>query len=45
MVMPVGPADAGQMLTKIVRTESGIARTRLIGVRFVPLLPGEAREM
>jgi protein-L-isoaspartate(D-aspartate) O-methyltransferase len=45
MVMPIGPADAGQMLTKIVRTGSGIARTGLLGVRFVPLLPGEAREM
>jgi hypothetical protein len=28
-----------------VRTVNGIARTNLIAVRFVPLLPGEAREL
>jgi protein-L-isoaspartate(D-aspartate) O-methyltransferase len=44
MVMPLGP-DAYQTLVKITRTERGIARTNLIAVRFVPLLPGEAREM
>src|SRR5262249_46178730 len=45
MVLPLGPADAHQMLVKIVHTERGIARTNLIAVRFVPLLPGESREM
>jgi protein-L-isoaspartate(D-aspartate) O-methyltransferase len=45
MVLPLGPADAHQTLVKIVRTERGIARTSLIAVRFVPLLPGEARDM
>jgi protein-L-isoaspartate(D-aspartate) O-methyltransferase len=45
MVLPLGPADAHQTLVKIVRTEHGIARTSLIAVRFVPLLPGKAREM
>ena len=45
MVLPLGPADAHQTLVKIVRTEHGVARTNLIAVRFVPLLPGEAREM
>lgn len=44
MVLPCGPADAHQTLVKIVRTESGIERTDLIAVRFVPLLAGEARE-
>ena len=44
MVLPLGP-DAHQTLVKIVRTERGIARTNLIAVRFVPLLPGEAREL
>jgi protein-L-isoaspartate(D-aspartate) O-methyltransferase len=44
MVLPVGPADTHQTLVKIVRTERGIARTSLIAVRFVPLLPGEAKE-
>ncbi len=45
MVLPLGPADAHQTLVKIVHTEHGVARTNLIAVRFVPLLPGEAREM
>jgi protein-L-isoaspartate(D-aspartate) O-methyltransferase len=44
MVLPLGP-DAHQILVKIVRAEHGVARTNLIAVRFVPLLPGEAREM
>jgi protein-L-isoaspartate(D-aspartate) O-methyltransferase len=45
MVLPLGPADAHQNLVKIVRTAPGVARTKLIAVRFVPLLPGEAREL
>ena len=45
MVLPVGPAGGHQTLVKIVRTEDGIARTDLIAVCFVPLLPGEAREL
>jgi protein-L-isoaspartate(D-aspartate) O-methyltransferase len=45
MVLPVGPRDGHQTLVKIVRTEHGVERTDLIPVRFVPLLPGEAREM
>jgi protein-L-isoaspartate(D-aspartate) O-methyltransferase len=45
MVLPLGPADAHQRVVKIVHMEHGVARTNLIAVRFVPLLPGEAREM
>jgi protein-L-isoaspartate(D-aspartate) O-methyltransferase len=46
MVLPVGAADARQTLVKIVRTKGGdVARTDLIVVCFVPLLPGEAREL
>jgi protein-L-isoaspartate(D-aspartate) O-methyltransferase len=45
MVLPVGPADGHQTLVRIVRTQQGVERTSLIPVRFVPLLPGEAREM
>jgi protein-L-isoaspartate(D-aspartate) O-methyltransferase len=45
MVLPLGPQDEHQTLVKIVRTEDGIARTELIGVRFVPLLPGQAQEL
>jgi protein-L-isoaspartate(D-aspartate) O-methyltransferase len=45
MIVPVGPSDGHQTLVKIVRTGSGFEQTSLIGVRFVPLLPGEAREL
>ena len=45
MVLPLGPQDEHQTLVKLVRTEDGIERTNLIGVRFVPLLPGQAREL
>jgi protein-L-isoaspartate(D-aspartate) O-methyltransferase len=45
MVLPLGPQDDYQSLMKLVRTEHGIERTDLIGVRFVPLLPGQAREL
>jgi protein-L-isoaspartate(D-aspartate) O-methyltransferase len=45
MVLPLGPQDDYQSLVKLVRTEHGIERTDLIGVRFVPLLPGQAKEL
>jgi protein-L-isoaspartate(D-aspartate) O-methyltransferase len=45
MVLPVGSAQAPQMVVKIVRTERGAEHTSLITVRFVPLLPGQAREL
>jgi protein-L-isoaspartate(D-aspartate) O-methyltransferase len=45
MVLPVGAASAHQTLVKIVHTKNGITRADLIAVCFVPLLPGEAREM
>jgi protein-L-isoaspartate(D-aspartate) O-methyltransferase len=45
MVLPLGPHDEHQTLVKIVRTEHGFERTELIGVRFVPLLPGQAQEL
>lgn len=45
MVLPLGPTDDHQSLVKLVRTEAGVERTELIGVRFVPLLPGQAREL
>ena len=45
MVLPVGPSEGHQTLVRIARTERGVERTDLIAVRFVPLLPGEAREM
>jgi len=45
MVLPVGPAEGHQTLRRIVRTETGSEPSSLLAVRFVPLLPGEAREL
>jgi protein-L-isoaspartate(D-aspartate) O-methyltransferase len=45
MVLPLGQHDGAQRLVKLVRTRDGIARTDLIAVRFVPALPGQAREL
>ena len=45
MVLPLGPHHGSQSLVRLTRTEQGVAREDLIGVRFVPLLPGQAREL
>jgi protein-L-isoaspartate(D-aspartate) O-methyltransferase len=45
MVLPLGPHDDGQVIVRLTKTEQGLARETLIGVRFVPLLPGKAREL
>jgi protein-L-isoaspartate(D-aspartate) O-methyltransferase len=45
MVIPLGPQHGAQKLVRLTRTVDGIARTDLIAVRFVPLLPGQAREL
>jgi protein-L-isoaspartate(D-aspartate) O-methyltransferase len=45
MILPLGPHGAHQSLVRLTRTAGGIARTDLIEVRFVPLLPGQAREL
>ena len=45
MVLPLGPHDDGQVIVRLTKTEQGLARENLIGVRFVPLLPGKAREL
>jgi protein-L-isoaspartate(D-aspartate) O-methyltransferase len=45
MVLPLGPQHDHQSLVRLVRTEAGVTSTELIGVRFVPLLPGQAREL
>jgi len=45
MVLPLGPQNGIQSLVRLSRTDRGIERCDLIGVRFVPLLPGEAREL
>jgi protein-L-isoaspartate(D-aspartate) O-methyltransferase len=45
MVLPLGPHGGSQSLVRLTRTDGGFERHDLIGVRFVPLLPGQAREL
>jgi protein-L-isoaspartate(D-aspartate) O-methyltransferase len=46
MVLPVGPRDETQYIVKLDKQSGGeLVRDNLIAVRFVPLLPGRAREL
>jgi len=45
MVLPLGAHDGPQRLVKLTRGEEGVTQEDLIWVRFVPLLPGRAREL
>ena len=45
MVLPLGPQGGTQELIKLTKTGQGLSHERLIAVRFVPLLPGQAREL
>jgi protein-L-isoaspartate(D-aspartate) O-methyltransferase len=45
MVLPLGPHSGSQQLVKLTKTSTGLEQENLIGVRFVPLLPGKAREL
>jgi protein-L-isoaspartate(D-aspartate) O-methyltransferase len=45
MVLPIGPRDGAQVIVTLTKTKQGLVRENLIGVRFVPLLPGKAREL
>ncbi len=45
MVLPVGPHDAAQQIVRLRKTPEGIEREDLIAVRFVPLVPGRAKEL
>ena len=45
MVLPLGPLDGTQHIVKLTKTAGGLSRQNLIAVRFVPLLPGQAREL
>jgi protein-L-isoaspartate(D-aspartate) O-methyltransferase len=44
MILPLGPHAGAQQLVKLTKNER-IEQEDLIGVRFVPLLPGKAREL
>jgi protein-L-isoaspartate(D-aspartate) O-methyltransferase len=46
MVLPLGPRHGPQFIVKVSKRPAGeIVREQLIAVRFVPLLPGQAREL
>jgi protein-L-isoaspartate(D-aspartate) O-methyltransferase len=45
LIAPVGPHHGTQTLIRITRTASGFDRKELVDVRFVPALPGIAREL
>jgi protein-L-isoaspartate(D-aspartate) O-methyltransferase len=45
LIAPVGPHQGTQTLVRAVRTEAGFERRELVDVRFVPALPGVAREL
>jgi protein-L-isoaspartate(D-aspartate) O-methyltransferase len=45
LIAPVGPHHGIQTLVRMVRTDTGLERKELVDVRFVPALPGIAREL
>jgi protein-L-isoaspartate(D-aspartate) O-methyltransferase len=45
LIAPVGPHHGVQTLVRVVKTEAGVDRRELVDVRFVPALPGIAREL
>ena len=45
MVLPLGPHAGPQHIVKLTKTPIELKRENLIAVRFVPLLPGQAREL
>lgn len=45
LIAPVGPPHGRQTLTLVTRTAAGAERKALVDVRFVPALPGLAREL
>ena len=45
LIAPVGPHRGTQTLVRVTRTDAGFERRELVEVRFVPALPGIAREL
>jgi protein-L-isoaspartate(D-aspartate) O-methyltransferase len=45
LMAPVGPHHGTQTLVRVARTDAGFERKELVDVRFVPALPGIAREL
>jgi protein-L-isoaspartate(D-aspartate) O-methyltransferase len=45
MLLPLGPHSGPQELVRLTKKGGELKQEELIGVRFVPLLPGQAREL
>jgi protein-L-isoaspartate(D-aspartate) O-methyltransferase len=45
MILPLGPHKGVQCLVRLTKSADKLKREDLIEVRFVPLLPGQAREL
>jgi protein-L-isoaspartate(D-aspartate) O-methyltransferase len=45
MIIPIGPHGGHQHIIKLTKKQTELEREELIAVRFVPLLPGQAREL
>ena len=45
MILPLGPHSGNQRLVRLTKSAGEFKREDLIDVRFVPLLPGQAREL
>jgi protein-L-isoaspartate(D-aspartate) O-methyltransferase len=45
LIAPVGPHQGTQTLVRVSKTNGGFDRKELVDVRFVPALPGIAREL
>src|SRR4029450_1484109 len=45
LIAPVGPHHGIQTLVRVARAQAGLNRKELVDVRFVPALPGIAREL
>jgi protein-L-isoaspartate(D-aspartate) O-methyltransferase len=45
MLLPLGPHGGTQHLVKLTKSARTLARETLLAVRFVPLVPGQAREL
>ncbi len=45
LIAPVGPQDAAQTLVRLRRTPDDFEQDELLEVRFVPALPGVAKEL
>jgi protein-L-isoaspartate(D-aspartate) O-methyltransferase len=45
MILPLGPHGGTQHLVKLTKPAGKLSRETLLAVRFVPLIPGQAREL